>query len=462
MRISNALVGIILTFTSWNVRASKNGMSGTDAIAAAAAARESVQREFRLLMSSNNNNSNNYEYKRNYITIIERDNFLSTDPDGKSAGDRIFQVTQDMTIPTSIGTAIIQNGKIYDPADIVIVNKPNGIEAGDLFEAFGEIAPLLLIGQRYAGDRQPKTPIPVGDSAYFFHGECVATSALPFAGKFPGGLERRDRRELNEVIQDFSFLEGAFVITSHTCLLNLCLGGGGFDCIAIYAGTSFVFDFGQQLNLVASIPEVPDCNCNWGGGGNMQVEYTRLACSAAFSASGNCVDEGTNPLNAWYSITSCDDSTVELFSGKVKQGDIIDIAVTAVTLIPACLNATIMEFTGQVTQIFTIESPCAGGDEVILGNDYGALRAIGYNCDASNVQDLVRTTPTLPPPYPATIIGGTGSFEGIEGTVQIATIAGTAGAFFDVAQGPFGGLQRFGSIVQSISVTSNMPLPTAP
>jgi hypothetical protein len=54
------------------------------------------------------------------------------------------------------------------------------------------------------------------------------------------------------MIQDFSFLEGAFVITSHTCLLNLCLGGGGFDCIAIYAGTSFVFDFGEQLNLLAA------------------------------------------------------------------------------------------------------------------------------------------------------------------------------------------------------------------
>jgi hypothetical protein len=111
MRISNALVGIILTFTSWNVRASKNGMSGTDAIAAAAAEKESVQREFRSLMSSNNNNSNNYQYKRNYITIIEPDNFLSTDPDGQSAGARIVQVTDGtMTIPTSIGTAIIQNG----------------------------------------------------------------------------------------------------------------------------------------------------------------------------------------------------------------------------------------------------------------------------------------------------------------------------------------------------------------
>jgi hypothetical protein len=42
------------------------------------------------------------------------------------------------------------------------------------------------------------------------------------------------------------------------------------------------------------------------------------------------------------------------------------------------------------------------------------------------------------------------SFEGIEGTVQIATIAGSAGAFFDVNQGPVGGSQRFGFIVQSI------------
>ena len=58
------------------------------------------------------------------------------------------------------------------------------------------------------------------------------------------------------------------------------------------------------------------------------------------------------------------------------------------------------------------------------------------------------------------------SFGGIEGTVQIATIAGSAGAFLSVPvterQGDLGGLQRFGFIVQSISVTSNMPLPTAP
>ena len=116
MRISNALLGIILTFTPWNVRASKNSMSGTEAIttaaAAAAAARKSVARELRFLMSSNNNNSNNYEYKRNYITIIEPDNFVSLDPDGRSTEERIKQVTDTQTLPTSIGTSTIQNGTL--------------------------------------------------------------------------------------------------------------------------------------------------------------------------------------------------------------------------------------------------------------------------------------------------------------------------------------------------------------
>ena len=37
--------------------------------------------------------------------------------------------------------------------------------------------------------------------------------------------------------------------TSHTCNLNLCLGGGGFDCIAIYAGTAFTFNIGQQVRV---------------------------------------------------------------------------------------------------------------------------------------------------------------------------------------------------------------------
>ena len=79
---------------------------------------------------------------------------------------------------------------------------------------------------RFAGGRQPKQPIPPGDSAFFYHGLCVATST--FAGP------------------SFSTLPS---VSSHSCKLNICLGGGGFNCIAFYAGTSFVFNVGQQVGL---------------------------------------------------------------------------------------------------------------------------------------------------------------------------------------------------------------------
>ena len=60
------------------------------------------------------------------------------------------------------------------------------------------------------------------------------------------------------------------------------------------------------------------------------------------------------------------------------------------------------------------------------------------------------------------------SFEGIEGTVDIATICGTTGlskAFVDIRKltGELPLLRlKIGYIVQSIKVKSNMPLPVAP
>ena len=62
------------------------------------------------------------------------------------------------------------------------------------------------------------------------------------------------------------------------------------------------------------------------------------------------------------------------------------------------------------------------------------------------------------------------SFEGIEGTVDIATICGTTGlsnAFLDPARRSLQGAPallrlKIGYIVQSIKVKSNMPLPVAP
>jgi len=61
---------------------------------------------------------------------------------------------------------------------------------------------------------------------------------------------------------------------------------------------------------------------------------------------------------------------------------------------------------------------------------------------------------------------GTGTFEGIEGSVTIATIAGTTGPLVQatVINIPtfLGGLKPIGSIVQVILVKSNMPLPPGP
>jgi hypothetical protein len=39
-----------------------------------------------------------------------------------------------------------------------------------------------------------------------------------------------------------------FIVKSHACSLNICLGGGGFNCIVFYSGTSFVFGVGQQIS----------------------------------------------------------------------------------------------------------------------------------------------------------------------------------------------------------------------
>ena len=95
---------------------------------------------------------------------------------------------------------------------------------------------------RFAGGRQPKQPIPPGDSAFFYHGECVATSVIN------GVLLDRDEMATYfcRKLQGGESLDSS-TVTSHSCKLNICLGAGGFNCIAIYSGTSFVFDVGQQF-----------------------------------------------------------------------------------------------------------------------------------------------------------------------------------------------------------------------
>jgi len=190
-------------------------------------------------------------------------------------------------------------GDIFDSSSIEVVNAPEGVKVpGEV--GFGED-----IQVQFAGNRRVRFT-PQGDPYYFFHGQCVATSGIlePPIQVFPSIVGPTNRRKLNN--PDMLFIPQP-VITSNSCRLNLCLGGGGFSCIAIYSGSAFVFNFGKGIALN----------------------------NAAVFPARRLIGNGLTPL--------------------------------------------------------TFEAP------------------------------------PLPPPFPGTIIGGTGSFEGITGSVSIATIAGTTG-----------------------------------
>ncbi|OEU21603.1 hypothetical protein FRACYDRAFT_235228 [Fragilariopsis cylindrus CCMP1102] len=237
-------------------------------------------------------------YSRGYICITRQQDFAFVVPQQRSI------VPEDFTLDqlNLLGSSTIQSGGIYDPADVQIVDRL-GTSADEFLICCG-----AGIGRaQFAGQRQPKF-IPQRDPGFFFNGECVATQA---AGQ---------------------------QILGHSCLFNLCLGGGGYNCLAIYAGSKFVF----------------------------------------------------NPLE----------------------------------------------------QVLFSETT--------------------FNFNAANNAGTI--VPSLPPSYPGTIIGGTGSFFGAVGYVDVTTITGstlTPAASEDdtvlLAEFP-----QAGYITQKINVVTNVPLPVAP
>jgi len=110
-----------------------------------------------------------------------------------------------------LGASIIQSGGIYDPADVQIVDQLSGSSGADNLNR--EQKPGARF--QFSGQRQPKF-IPQADPGFFFNGECVATN-----------------------------VNGGRQILGHSCLLNLCLGGGGYNCLAIYAGSKFAPEYGS-------------------------------------------------------------------------------------------------------------------------------------------------------------------------------------------------------------------------
>jgi hypothetical protein len=234
-----------------------------------------------------------------------------------------------------LGTSITQSGSLFCLDDFKLENKPDGYQPDDLLPKGTTIIDAApFIGAPYAGNTQP-TAMPRPDAAYFYHGRCVASSVA--VGNMPrldqSTRSKSNKRKLSKKGQEPT--RSVAAVTSHSCLLNLCIGGGGFDCIAVYSGTAFAFN----------------------------------------------------------------------------------------------------------------------ADVVKTSDGY-------YN------NDEVDREPELPPPYIGTIIGGTGAFEGIEGVVHVATVAGTTGPLTRTMGG--GGSNtllsviKLGFIVQTIIVHSNMALPVAP
>ena len=157
------------------------------------------------------NNDAGLVFSRGYICITRQQDFAFVIPQQKSIvpeEDRLDQLNL-------LGSSTVQSGGIYDPADVQIVDRL-GTSAADNFDDGEDFIRDKQQRGQFAGQRQPKF-IPQKDPGFFFNGECVATQV---AGP---------------------------KILGHSCLLNLCLGGGGYNCLAIYAGSKFVFNPLEQF-----------------------------------------------------------------------------------------------------------------------------------------------------------------------------------------------------------------------
>jgi len=208
------------------------------------------ERESRLLSGGD---AAGMVFTRGYICIIKPADYVwSFNQDGV-ARDLLNTNDDDEYLGTSnpyLGSSYFQSGGIYDPGDVQIVDRV-GTSAADRFESFAQFdktfrsdefpdsegyykdehiqqisgpetdSPSNSIKEtfydffpnrfQFAGQRQPLF-VPQADPGYFMNGECVISSAVDS------------------------------IISGHSCLLNLCLGGGGHNCLAIYAGSKYVFD----------------------------------------------------------------------------------------------------------------------------------------------------------------------------------------------------------------------------
>jgi len=177
-------------------------------------------------------------YTKTYIAVTKAADFVRLFSNGgnivsflddfitKALASSTFKSNPEFTIQ---GSSTTQKGAVFDSSSIEVVNAPDGVvvEVG-----FG----CNFLQVQFSGNRKIKFT-PVDDPFYFFHGHCIVNS---------GFLE--PSTEIRTLAGPIVSIPQP-VITSESCKLNLCLGGGGFSCIAIYSGSSFMFNFGKGVAL---------------------------------------------------------------------------------------------------------------------------------------------------------------------------------------------------------------------
>jgi len=326
-------------------------------------------------------------YTRSFIAVTQAADVTTLFPNGgdveaflddsiaKSAASSAIKRNSQFSIQ---GLSTTQKGAIFDFSSIEVVNDKDGVLVPDGCDGGNGLSQYL-----FAGGRKLKFT-PMDDQSYFFHGYCTVTSGILEPVR-PGFLALTS---CNGNIISFP----QPVITSQLCKLNLCLGGGGFNCIAIYSGSAYVFNFGKGI------------------ASNNNFDPSRRGLSTG---------KGSKGSNRGRHLSSN--------GGRGGKG---------------------------------------GKGSRELNQYYGPVKSGGYY--GFDKPRLTFKAPPLPPPFPGTIIGGTGTFEGIEGSVTVTTIAGTTGPIVGKATTFSGGdrhtekVKPVGSIVQVITVKSNMPLPPGP
>jgi len=152
------------------------------------------------------------QFSKRYVTIIGTEDAVFTEGFTGNNGQA-----------TLLGSVFYTSGGVYDPEDVLFRprNAPGNLQ--------------------FSSGEQP-VRFPAARSNFFINGQCTTTSESPGNGAF---------------------------ITGHTCFYNLCLGGGGNNCVNGYAGGPFLFNPAQTSpDGTTLIPPAPFEGTILGGTGS--------------------------------------------------------------------------------------------------------------------------------------------------------------------------------------------------